>query len=143
MNFLISVGSGSLSIFLVMWSESPVLLSTDLITTLDCRCKLAALLCSSSNNFNKARWNKSKCVLINLNIVQSLLEDQVSGLEAVVTFLLTASGLGKYLNSFVIESQIGWIFKSKANVSYCLYDSGPMVRHYALGYGFHTFPNLL
>ncbi len=30
------------------------------------------------------------------------------------------------------ESQIGWIFKSKANVSYCLYDSGPMVRHYAL-----------
>ncbi len=41
------------------------------------------------------------------------------------------------------KSQIGWIFKSKANDSYCLYDSGPMVRHYALNYGFHTFPNLL
>ena len=42
-----------------------------------------------------------------------------------------------------LESQIGWIFKSKANDSYCLYDSGPMVQHYALNYGFHTFPNLL
>ena len=26
------------------------------------------------------------------------------------------------------QSQIGWILKSKANVSYCLHDSGPMVR---------------
>ncbi len=41
------------------------------------------------------------------------------------------------------DSQIAWIFKFNANVSYCLYDSGPMVRHYALGYGFHGFPNLL
>ena len=31
-----------------------------------------------------------------------------------------------------LQSQIGSIFKSKANESYCLYDSGPMVRHYAL-----------
>ncbi len=36
------------------------------------------------------------------------------------------------------QSQIGWIFKSKANDTYCLYDSGPMVH---LNYGFHTFPN--
>ncbi len=27
------------------------------------------------------------------------------------------------------KSQIGWIFKSKADVSYCLYESGPMVRN--------------
>ncbi len=26
------------------------------------------------------------------------------------------------------QSQIGWIFKSRANDSYCLYDSGPMVK---------------
>ena len=38
--------------------------------------------------------------------------------------------------------QIGWIFKSKANESYCLYSSGPMVRHYALLFGFHTLPNM-
>ena len=30
----------------------------------------------------------------------------------------------------LLESHIGWIFKSKANESYCIYDSGPMVRHY-------------
>ena len=30
------------------------------------------------------------------------------------------------------QSQIGWLLKSKANESYCLYNSGPMVRHYAL-----------
>ncbi len=41
-----------------------------------------------------------------------------------------------------LESQIGWIFKSKANESYCLYNSGPMVPHYALMYGFHTLPNM-
>ncbi len=41
------------------------------------------------------------------------------------------------------QSQIGWIFKSKANESYCLYNSGPMVRHHALMYGFHTLPNML
>ena len=29
------------------------------------------------------------------------------------------------------KSQIGWIFKSKANDSYCLYDSGPMVRQWS------------
>ncbi len=32
---------------------------------------------------------------------------------------------------------------SKANESCCLYNSGPMVRHYALMYGFHTLQNLL
>ena len=42
-----------------------------------------------------------------------------------------------------IQSHIGWIFKSKANESYCLYNSGPMVRHHALLYGFHTLPNML
>ena len=41
------------------------------------------------------------------------------------------------------QSLIGWIFKPKANESYCLYNSGPIVRHYALNYGFRTFPNLL
>ncbi len=39
------------------------------------------------------------------------------------------------------QSQIGWILKSKANDTYCLYDSGPMVQHYALNYDFHTSPN--
>ncbi len=29
------------------------------------------------------------------------------------------------------------------NESYCLYNSGPMVRHYALLYGFYTLPNML
>ncbi len=38
-----------------------------------------------------------------------------------------------------MKSQSGWIFKSKANVSYCLYHSGPMVRHYALAYGFESY----
>ncbi len=33
------------------------------------------------------------------------------------------------------KSKIGWIFKSKANESYCLYNSERMVRHYALMYG--------
>ena len=41
------------------------------------------------------------------------------------------------------QSKIGWIFKSKANLSYCLLNSGPMVRHYALLYGFHTLLNML
>ena len=38
---------------------------------------------------------------------------------------------------------MGWIFKSKANESYCLHNSGPVVQHYALMYGFHTLPNML
>ncbi len=42
-----------------------------------------------------------------------------------------------------MQSQIGWIFKSKANESYCLYNSGLMVRYYALYYGFRTFLNPL
>ena len=41
------------------------------------------------------------------------------------------------------KSQIGWIFKSKAYETYCLYDSGPRIRYYALNYGFHMFLNLL
>ena len=31
------------------------------------------------------------------------------------------------------QSQIGWIFKSQASESYCLYDSGPMVPQYCRG----------
>ena len=43
----------------------------------------------------------------------------------------------------ICQFQIGWIFKSNANESYCLYNSEPMVRHYALLYGFHTLSNML
>ena len=48
-----------------------------------------------------------------------------------------------WIKSIDLQCQIGWIFKSKANESYCLYNNGPMVWHYALLYGFHTLPNML
>ncbi len=34
------------------------------------------------------------------------------------------------------------IFKSQATESYCLFNSGPNVRDYALMYGFHTLANM-
>ncbi len=48
-----------------------------------------------------------------------------------------------YVYMYLDASQIGSNFNSKANESYCLYNSGPLVRHYALKYGFHTLPNVM
>ncbi len=34
-------------------------------------------------------------------------------------------------------------YYGKSQIGYCLLNSVPMVRHYALLYGFHTLPNML
>ncbi len=50
--------------------------------------------------------------------------------------------MGYHVSLTGAKLQIGWIFKSKAIESYCLYSSAPMVRHYALLFGFHTLQNM-
>ncbi len=88
-------------------------------------------------------------IVVHVHIIISDLHTQHACSDLIVGNVVGENGCWKpgtfTLRGYPHQSQIGWIFKSKANKSYmyCLYCSEPMVRHYALKYGFRTFPNLL
>ncbi len=62
--------------------------------------------------------------------------------KASLFYILQIEGCEDQYISALIMKIPNWLFKSKANESYCLYNSGPMVRHYAStysgAYGSHT-----